>query len=208
MLVSAGSKMAFVHVQKTGGRSVNRVLWENFDDLAKAGRRHAHLSQVVAAQPEIADYFVFGFVRNPWDRLVSWYSMISAAQDTPRHAKHLLENRFWQAVREDFDDFDDFVVRGVGSRRFRPKRYQRLRTPQTDYFSDSAGNFAADFIGRTERLDDDLAEVMAKFDIHVTKAPRVNTSSHAHYSDYYTKRTRDIVEKVYRADLDRFGYTF
>lgn len=208
MLVSNESKLAFVHVQKTGGRSVNKVLWENFPDLSKLGRRHIPFAQAVKRQPELEAYFVFGFVRNPWDRLVSWYSMIDAAQDTPRHARHLPENKFWQAVRADFADFDDFVRRGVGASDFRPRQYLRLRMSQSQYFTDRDGNFRGDFVGRTERLDEDLATVMARFDIHLDTVPRINRSSHSHYADYYSPASRDIVARVFAEDLERFGYRY
>lgn len=208
MLVSQASKLAFVHVQKTGGRSVNKVLRNNFSDLVKLGRRHIHFDEAATLLPDIADYFVFGFVRNPWARLVSWYAMVAAAHETPRHVAHLQENTFWQSVRADFDDFDDFIRRGVGDPSFRPKRYGLLRVPQTRYFSDGSGRFRADFVGRTEHLDEDLVTVMAKFDVHVDVVPRINASSHTHYTGYYTPATRDIVARVYADDLERFGYHY
>jgi hypothetical protein len=208
MLTSPAQKMLFVHVQKTGGRSVNKVLWRSFSDLTKIERRHSTYAEAVASHPEVADHFVFGFVRNPWDRLVSWYSMIAAAHETKRHVEHLKENAFWQAVRADFADFEDFIRRGVGDPDFRSKRYQRLRRPQTAYFADTDGRPRADFIGRTENLDDDLATALANFGIELERVPRINASSHAHYSDYYTPELRDIVAGVFADDLDRFGYTF
>lgn len=165
-------------------------------------------SQAVEAEPLLGDYFVFGFVRNPWARLVSWYSMIAAAHETPRHADHLQQNKFWQSVRDDFKTFDEFITLGVGDPQFRPRRYNRLRKPQVDYFTGPDGVFRADFVGRTERLDADLAEVMSAFGIDVTKTPRVNSSTHTHYSDYYTERTRDIVTRVFTDDIARFDYTF
>lgn len=208
MLVSNSSKFAFVHVQKTGGRSVNRVLWENFADLKKVGRRHDTFLQALEVNPALTDYFLFGFVRNPWERLVSWYSMIAAADTTPRHMQHLQQNKFWQSVRRDFRTFEDFITIGVGDSEFRPRRYLRLRTPQLDYFSSADGKLRADFVGRTERLDADLAEVLSRFGIRLTEAPRVNRSRHKHYSEYYSSHTRGIVAHVYAKDIVRFEYEF
>ena len=134
--------------------------------------------------------------------------MIAAAHETKVHARHLANNAFWQAVRTDFSSFDDFIRRGVGDPAFRPKRYRRLRTPQTDFFNDLAGNWRADFVGRTENLDHDLAEVMARFGIRLDQVPRVNASAHAHYGDYYADDLRRIVSDVYAADVDRFEYKY
>ena len=208
MLTSRSHNMVFIHVQKTGGRSVNKVLWNHFDDLTRLGRRHATLAEGLGESSEFANCFVFGFVRNPWDRLVSWYSMIAAAHENKVHARHLANNAFWQAVRTDFSSFDDFIRRGVGDPAFRPKRYRRLRMPQADFFNDLEGNWRADFVGRTENLDRDLAEVMARFEIRLDQVPRVNTSAHAHYADYYTDDLRQIVGNVYAADVERFEYKY
>ena len=187
---------------------MNKVLWENFPDLAKVGRRHMTFSQALKTQPELADHFVFGFVRNPWARLVSWYSMIAAAHETPRHSEHLQQNKFWEAVRADFTTFEDFITAGVGDPTFRPRRYSRLRKPQVAYFTGPSGDFRADFVGRTERLDADLAEVMSRFGVQLTRAPRLNTSTHSHYSEYYSPRTREIVNRVFSDDIVRFDYRF
>lgn len=208
MLVSDRDRVAFVHVQKTGGRTVNTVLWEQFPDLAKVGARHARWSDVLELRPEMRDFYLFGFVRNPWDRMVSWYSMISTAHERGPHAKFLTKSRFWQAVRDEFTDFDDFVRNGVGDPKRRPVLFQRLRRPQTSWFEDAQGKFCADFVGRTENLDADLKEVLGGLGREIETVPRVNTSAHARYSEYYNRRTRSIIARAFADDIDRFGYRF
>ena len=65
MVVDEDNKFIFVHVYKNGGSSVERAL---------GGRTFNHgniLHSKAEAIPSWEDYFSFGFVRNPWDRLVS-----------------------------------------------------------------------------------------------------------------------------------------
>jgi len=37
---------------------------------------------------------------------------------------------------------------------------------------------------------------------------RKNTSDHADYREYYDARGRRLVEKLYRRDIELFGYSF
>jgi hypothetical protein len=200
--------MVFVHVQKTGGRTVNQALWDNVRGVEIICSRHTPLARAIEKHPELGGYFAFGFVRNPWDRLVSWYSMIAKAHTTPLHDDHLTRNRFWQAVRADLPDFETFIRKGVGDPDFRPKRFQRLRRPQAAFFDDATGNRARGFIGRTERLEADLTIGLDMLGISVPAVPRVNVGDHRHYRDYYNAGLRDIVASVYRRDIEEFGYEF
>ena len=79
MLVSDAHRMVFVHVQKTGGVTVSKVLEDLVPDLRQVperGIRHTTLAQGLQREPELASYWTFGFVRNPWSRLVSWWAMV------------------------------------------------------------------------------------------------------------------------------------
>src|SRR5258708_8913369 len=77
MYLSADRKLLFVHIQKTGGSSLTQVLKQHVPDLEEIGGTHDHAGWM---RETLADkwphLFKFAFVRNPWDRLVSWYSMI------------------------------------------------------------------------------------------------------------------------------------
>ena len=79
--------------------------------------KHAHLGGILKAEPRLADYFVFGFVRNPWSRLVSWWSMIqdpkvNADAGNEGAVERLRTNRFMRVVAASYESFDDFVLRG------------------------------------------------------------------------------------------------
>ena len=66
-----------------------------------------------------------------------------------------------------------------------------------------------DFLGRFEQLETDFKQVAQKLGRPADLSlPVINKSSHKHYSDYYTAETRAIVERVYRRDIEAFGYGF
>src|SRR5262249_5469512 len=103
MLISQNPRFLFVHIQKTGGTSLEKVLCAACPQVQQLGCRHDHASSACKILgPDYHDYFKFAFVRNPWDRLVSWYSMIvQYSQGKPR--KKL--NGLWQYVLDTASSF-------------------------------------------------------------------------------------------------------
>ncbi len=77
MLYSADRKLIFVHVSRTGGTSLDRILQHQLSDIKHLLNQH---SSLLEAQNLLGGEFKqinsFAFVRNPWDRFVSWYALI------------------------------------------------------------------------------------------------------------------------------------
>jgi len=69
----------FVHVQKTGGNSVRTALGADIFDPYK--HFFARELRDIHGEAIWESCFKFTFVRNPWDRLVSWWSMIDESRD-------------------------------------------------------------------------------------------------------------------------------
>ncbi len=217
MIVSHPARVLFVHVQKTGGSTVQSVLLDRLPGAEKLaglpGAKHAHLRAALDAHPELATYWTFGFVRNPWARLWSWWSMIDRRQGQrdEGHAwatRRIANNPFWSGVLEELPTFEAFVMEG-------PDRFARLRTPQLRYLQ--ARDRRADFIGRTETFADDLAQVCDRLGIErPPEAPRRNADRSADlsagpggsYSDHYTPAMRQRVAELFEPDLREFGYEF
>ena len=123
MIVSHPARVLFVHVQKTGGSTVQSVLLERLPGAEKLaglpGAKHAHLAEAVSAYPQLAGYWTFGFVRNPWARMLSWWRMMErfregAQSGNERHVQHLRRNRFVSAVLASHADFESFVAQPGG----------------------------------------------------------------------------------------------
>lgn len=210
MLISDSRRVLFVHVQKTGGHTTDTLLTEALPDRRSIPglQRHPTLGEILDAEPALADYFVFGFVRNPWARMVSWWSMVqrfkSGAENGREHvAKQLARNPFLTAVA-DYPDFATYLERG-------PVEHERLRRPQWDYLHTGPEHDgrAADFIGRTESLDADLRTVFEKVGLATpAEVPQMNRSRPGDYHSYYDDATRDRVAELFAADIEAFGYTF
>ena len=207
MLISPKLRMVFVHVPKTGGVSIQQFLDSHVDDPIRGNVRHARLGYILRNHPETVDYFSFGFVRNPWKRMVSWYAMMDAWNRTwgPASGKPQVErggmkdgNEQWRAVAG-YADFEEFVMRG-------PDELPRVGLAQLDYLT--ARRKQVDFIGRTETLGADLVTVATRLGLPAEEPPHRNRSKHGSHTDYYNDRTRRRVAEVYAKDIDAFGYTF
>ena len=209
MQVSDASRVVFIHVPKTGGATIDVMFEREVSDARLVGdlARHAPYARVLDAEPGLADYWSFGFVRNPWARMVSWWSMVRKVFDKAEagNEKTLRKLRnypnVWLPSREYRDDFAAFVLEGT-------KKIPRIGRPQLRTLTTPSGR-QVDFIGRTEHFDRDLAIAREHLGLPpIDVAPRRNASMHGHYSEYYDDRTRARVAELFADDIEAFGYTF
>ena len=170
--------------------------------------RHATYRDILALEPDLATYWSFAMVRNPWARMVSWWSMIDKwnhawgpASGKPQIKRGGMKdgNKLWRRVAE-FADFEEFILRGT-------IELPRLATPQLDYLT--ALDRQVDFIGRTENLSADLAQAQRELGLEIVPLPHRNQSlSTGHWRDYYNSATRDRIAELYASDCERWGYQF
>ena len=209
MIASEESRVLFVHVQKTGGLTVEGLLLRQLPGAAYLqglpGAKHATWATAAAHHPATAGYWTFGFVRNPWSRLYSWWAMVMRRQelaeagDEQVRAK-IAANSFWTSVIEEHPSFESFVLRG-------PDHLARLRRPQLDYLE--LGGRRADFIGRTETFADDLREAFTRLGLTPPgEVPHHNAGPRIDWRAQYTPPMRRRVERLFDADIRAFDYTF
>lgn len=213
MLVSDSRRVLFVHVPKTGGVSVENTflpIWPEARTKIESLRgRHPTLENILAAEPQLADYWSFGFVRNPWARMVSWYAMIDSwnrrrtnfANGIAGSRQPKRGNAMWRRAAE-YSDFEEFVLRGTDE-------LPRVNAPQISFLR-ATGDLQreVDFIGRTESFAADLRRVQLELGLEPVPAPHRNKSSHGRYQDYYSDAARKKVAEAFAEDIDRFEYTF
>ena len=220
MLISRTRKFIFIHNQKTGGTTIEIILKEQIPDVKLFGSRHNFAVDGIGAIDQWPSYFKFIFVRNPWDRLVSWYSMFDEARKVTWLASKKNErNRvlyhysktlwLWKYVHKYGKTFDDFILNCTGVIGSKLKGgLSPLSFNQLDYLSDEKGNTLVDFIGRFENFQEDFHKIGSKIGIDLSKIPIINSSKHEHYSEYYTPETRAAVAEIYQRDIEYFNYRF
>lgn len=207
MIVSHLHRYMFVAMPKTGTHSVRQALREHLgpDDIEQVGLfvnkrfpfdevariRHGHLS-VRQMRPYLGDavcdsYFKFTFVRNPFDRFVSYCAFM-----TRQHGE--------------FDRDPQGTMRRILFD-VRPMDHVHFQ-PQYTLLIDDAGALEMDHIGRVERMQDDYDAICAKIGIPPRALDKVNSSKRGDYRQYYDQALIDGVTDLYRRDLELFDYRF
>jgi hypothetical protein len=155
-------------------------------------------------------FFRFGFVRNPWDRLVSCYrdkiknevGGYTHFSLRPGVANCLAR---YDAFVADMP-FDAFVAAVASIPDDDADEHFRA---QHTFLTNRKGEVVADFVGRYERLADDFEVVRKKTGLPAVELPRLQAArTVAKYAAYYTPKTRDIVAERFRRDIELFGYEF
>ena len=69
-------------------------------------------------------------------------------------------------------------------------------------------NNIIDFVGRFENFQTDFDVVCDKIGVSRLKLSYANSYKHLHYTKYYDNKTRQLVAKRYKRDIETFGYEF
>ena len=208
MIVSHRHRFVFAAVPKTGTHSVRQALREQMgdDDVEQVGlfvnRRfpwanlaavqHGHLSlgqvRPYLGEDTFGSYFKFAFVRNPFDRFVSYCAFMLRGNDL-----------FQQQPRE---VMRHFLFRD-------PPEGHILFQPQASLLLDRDGKtLLTDAIGRVEDMQASYDAICARIGIPSRPLARVNGTNRDDYRRYYDRQLMDGVAARYAVDLDLFGYAF
>jgi hypothetical protein len=207
MIVSHLHRFIFVPIPKTGTHSVRQALREHLgpDDIEQVGLfvnkrfpfaelaaiRHGHFG-VAQVRPYLGEdtvnaYFKFGFVRNPFDRFVSYCSFM-----TRQHGA--------------FDRDPQATMRKILFD-VRPMDHVHFQT-QASLLTDADGRLDVDHVGRVEEMQASYDTVCERIGIPSRALDKVNSSRRGDYRQYYDQALIDGVAALYRCDLELFGYSF
>ncbi|MHC5211490.1 MAG: sulfotransferase family 2 domain-containing protein [Planctomycetota bacterium] len=133
-----------------------------------------------------SSYFKFCFERNPWDKCLSFYYWYYRRHDTPPldFKAHMLKRHFLN---------DRFV----------PTDWRRYSIGQT---------VAVDFIGRYERLHEDISRIGSELGLPLQLNEQEKTvtrpDSTRSLAAQYDDETRERVARLFRREIAHLGYEF
>ncbi len=134
-------------------------------------------------------YEIFTVVRNPYDRVVSFYE--------GKVGGILAERKYGVKEGIGFEDFMDLLYElGVeGLEEHLCEQYRGFRIPKIDT------------ILRFENLSYELSDFFSKYG-YEGDIPYKNSSKRGPYREYYTKETKRKIREVYQRDFEKLNYEF
>jgi hypothetical protein len=210
MVYSKEKKFLFIHIPKTAGTSLREVLNQYaarpgvlnfmarrisriFPVMGQGGlyrwrtfEPHVPFSEAEVFLPsEILNAcFKFCFVRNPYERFVSFYRHIEKHREHPYH----------QRVKN-WGGFPGLV-----------EHLGELAEPsQISYTLNREGRPSMDFVGRFEQIHKDYGFVARRLGIE-SRLPHRNANPGARWHDFYSEPLRKKVLRYYEEDFVAFGY--
>jgi len=238
-MISHKTKLIFIRVPRVASKSIfsRKEFYLTYVTLNGARIEYRHCAAVKCLKfPAYSEnwdhYFKFGVVRNPWDRMVSLYSLVyhgakKAMAGNARYSWTARVKRFTEVCRRrgvpSFDGMLDTWEEMSNDQ----VEYHRIRLHKDGYpmtvtemalrriyflsqyqmLCDGEGKILVDYVGRFE----DLGEVSRRLGKHVGKKisfPVVNCGKHSHYTKYYNDARRKRVASICEQEIDLFKYTF
>ncbi|MCG8634610.1 MAG: sulfotransferase family protein [Desulfobacterales bacterium] len=181
-------KFIWFRVAKVGTRSVFKIF--NQVNLTLDAEHPWYCHYPVQ---QYQTFFKFGFIRNPWDRLVSCW------QNKVVKKNHF---EFSESQRSELLDFKKFVDYVSGLDIENCDCHLRLQSKLIDLNN-------IDYIGRFETFEKDLSYILNRINIDPIAIPHENKSkSRDDYQSYYTRALKDQVAQIYQKDIMLFSYRF
>jgi hypothetical protein len=129
-------------------------------------------------------YFIFTFIRNPYDRIVSGWNYI---------------NKF----NISFDKYIDINFKDNSY------NYWHIFMPQSRHIIGNNGKININFIGKFENIEDDLTLILNKIGYHkrLHTVFKKNEKKHKNYQSYYiNNEVLNKVNTIIKEDLENFDY--
>ncbi len=188
-------KCIFVHIPKAAGVSLNSNLFGNLGG--------SHLSiffyMRTFSPRDFNKYYKFTVVRNPWDRIVSAYFFLKAGGFNTN------DKEWFNRNLAKYESFEDFVSNWVQPGNI--DRYIHFR-PQYKLIS-ACGMIMVDKVYKIENMNQVIEDLNKKLGTSLKPTHQNKTQQRDNdYKQYYNDKTRAIIEKVYRKDIELFNYKF
>ena len=190
-------KAVFIHVPKTGGKSISAELYGT--DLHEGfGHASALFYRDLFGAYSYRKLFSFAFVRNPWDRAYSAYRFARAGGfGFPRAIalQKAIGDRDFNAFCKEWlavEDFSDYVI-------FRP---------QHEFICDQTGTIIVSRVCRFERFDEEYEFLRERLGLGAAPE-RINKSQPGgDYRAVCDEESSSIISRLYARDIALLGYSF
>jgi len=200
----------FVDIPRTGSTSLKLALAAQFgSEFGKSYLREGaqttekvipdHATAIQVRQilsPDLWNRLLtFSIVRNPWDRYYSLFRYRIANNEIP--------------AAFPFSEYLALLERHNTRHPYTPFVYPPFFMPMCDFVLDEEGNQLVNHIGRFERWEDCMAMFKEKMDLDFSGLSRAEVlGKPGDFRKAYCSEGVEIIARIYRDDVERFGYDF
>ena len=170
-------KTIFIHIPKNAGTSIETYFANG--SVRIQPNKHADIYEIKRKfKNSYNNYRKFTIIRNPYDKMVSWYFYLK---------RNLGEN--YNIVK-----FNEWIKNP--SKLWHIEDPISYLKPQHEWVDETVE------ILKFENLNKELSKF---FDKEI-KLPIINKSNHKHYLNYYNKESLDIIYNKYKKDFEKYNY--
>ena len=197
-LVSETNKVIYMKCGRTAGTDIHRTLNQiNVVEVSRPyfyGNGSDNWVENITDEEIKNDYFIFTFVRNPFERLISgWNAFVSRGKvdnNFEKFIKHRGTGGYW--LYKDGSVSNDHWL------------------PQSKYveFDNDGSERFVNFVGKFENLEEDWKIVSEKIGIQNQIRKNKYRTTKEYYRSFYTDELIEIVSDFYKRDLELFNYEF
>lgn len=187
-MINEEHKFIYIHPPKTGGTSIEKLF---IPDADKTDVPHKHKYAEFFWQPQYSDWYRFGTVRNPWDRMVSYYCW-RIKKNLPMFGK------------KNFEEWMEFITNPSEYSQYQESNWHFVTAIDTQHKM----LFNIENIVRFEHFQEDFDKVCEDIGLPQMELPHVNKSDRGSYQKFYNAHTKGLVAKAYEMDINRFKYSF
>ena len=197
-------KTIFIHIPKTGGTSIETHFnmgflyngWHHGSNKPQCLKHDIMRDMKVKFPEECNSYAKFTVVRNPYDRMVSWYFHLkSYVEEDGFDLEKDFTLSFIEWIETPFKtNYTKWSLSEVGQKDPNPI----YLNPQHTYIDETVT------VLKYENLNSELSEYFGE-EINL---PTINKSHlrRGHFLNYYNKHSLDIVYERYKEDFEKFNY--
>ena len=183
----------FIQIPKTASTSIAKAIGD------KGNRHKKSIWYKRYDEKKFENYFSFGFVRNPWNRILSAFDYLK------RGGGNKLDVKWSSKHLRDIDSFSEFIKR-LKIKRFRKRilSWQHFQ-PQWKFLCDEKHKLIVDYVGSYENIAQDIKKVENKINMDIELGYE-NVTPNKRINRYYDEESHRLVSNIYERDIKMFDY--
>jgi len=187
----------FFHNPKCAGTSIKTTIETELGNSECLGLEKLNIASILESfdYGEFKNFFRCIIVRNPWQRILSWY-IKKREKIAECHSSLIYPFNY---------TFRDFIEKYLCNSSI--AKCKDIYKNQFDLIYNKNGRFIVNYIGKFESIDSSWNDIAKMVGIK-HKLLYLNKNRFYSLEDYYDQRTKLLINRYYEKDVKYFGYQF